>query len=123
MTCTVEGCHRPLKSRGWCAAHYFRWRNHGDVRAHVPVRETPPDPGVLTPVAPDPDGTGWAAKAACRGYPPDWWHPTVGHTPTARRAKALCELCTVRAECLASAPRDAGIWGGLDPIERLRRTA
>lgn len=120
MTCTVEACARPVKSVGLCSAHYFRRRTHGDVLAHIPVRETPQDPGVLSPTPPDPDGTGWAAKAACRGYPPDWWHPTVGHTPTARRAKELCQLCPVQAECLADAPRGYGIYGGLDPNERLK---
>lgn len=29
-TCSVDGCARPVKSRGWCQAHYFRWRRKGD---------------------------------------------------------------------------------------------
>lgn len=31
-TCSVEGCERSVdvKSRGWCFAHYNRWRLHGD---------------------------------------------------------------------------------------------
>lgn len=28
--CTIDGCVRPQKSRGWCQAHYERWRRHGD---------------------------------------------------------------------------------------------
>jgi WhiB family redox-sensing transcriptional regulator len=38
-----------------------------------------------------------------------------------RRAKALCQACAVRAECLAHALRirdQHGIWGGLNEIER-----
>jgi hypothetical protein len=35
-------CERPAKSRGWCHAHYQRWRNTGDVRAHVPLRAAGP---------------------------------------------------------------------------------
>jgi hypothetical protein len=31
--CTIDGCHR---------AHYRRWRNTGDVRAHVPLRAAGP---------------------------------------------------------------------------------
>lgn len=36
-SCSVEGCERPAYARGWCQAHYGRWRQHGDVRADVPV--------------------------------------------------------------------------------------
>lgn len=28
--CSIEGCDRASKSRGWCATHYERWRQHGD---------------------------------------------------------------------------------------------
>lgn len=30
--CVIEGCGKPIsvKSRGWCEAHYSRWRRHGD---------------------------------------------------------------------------------------------
>lgn len=28
--CTVEGCERKHKARGFCRVHYSRWRNHGD---------------------------------------------------------------------------------------------
>ena len=28
--CSIEGCDKPAKARGWCAAHWWRWRNHGD---------------------------------------------------------------------------------------------
>ena len=31
--CSIEGCDRPVKSRGWCAAHYKRWREYGDPLA------------------------------------------------------------------------------------------
>ena len=29
-TCTIEGCGKARKARGWCAAHWWRWRHHGD---------------------------------------------------------------------------------------------
>lgn len=29
-TCSIEGCERPRWARGWCAAHYRRWRLRGD---------------------------------------------------------------------------------------------
>jgi hypothetical protein len=28
--CSIEGCHRPVRSRGWCGIHYRRWLVHGD---------------------------------------------------------------------------------------------
>jgi hypothetical protein len=35
--CAVEDCQRQAKSRGWCHAHYQRWRAHGDGQAHRPL--------------------------------------------------------------------------------------
>lgn len=29
--CSVDDCDRPTWSRGWCAAHYSRWHDKGDV--------------------------------------------------------------------------------------------
>ena len=37
-TCAVDGCERPIGSRGWCKTHYERWRRSGSVRADEPVR-------------------------------------------------------------------------------------
>lgn len=56
--CSVEGCDRPRKSRGWCNTHYERWRTNGDVQADDPVR-----PHALVPVACALDGCERAAAA------------------------------------------------------------
>lgn len=29
-TCSILGCNRPHKARGWCGTHYARWKCHGD---------------------------------------------------------------------------------------------
>jgi hypothetical protein len=29
--CSVEGCEKPLRKRGWCDMHYERWRRHGSL--------------------------------------------------------------------------------------------
>lgn len=29
--CSVEGCRGTSRARGWCQAHYRRWKKHGDL--------------------------------------------------------------------------------------------
>lgn len=29
-TCIIEGCEKQAQARGWCPAHYARWRQNGD---------------------------------------------------------------------------------------------
>jgi hypothetical protein len=46
--CSVEGCGRPLRCRGWCMTHYDRWYRTGDPQVDVPVvvrRQTCTVPG------------------------------------------------------------------------------
>lgn len=31
--CSIEGCGKRVKARGWCEMHYDRWRSTGDPRA------------------------------------------------------------------------------------------
>lgn len=31
--CSISGCNKISRSRGWCSAHYHRWRDHGDPLA------------------------------------------------------------------------------------------
>ena len=28
--CSVAGCEKPVRARGWCVAHWARWRRYGD---------------------------------------------------------------------------------------------
>jgi hypothetical protein len=37
--CSIEGCDRPHKAKGYCAAHYKRFLTTGDPRADQPIRE------------------------------------------------------------------------------------
>lgn len=32
-TCSVEGCEKKTRARGWCTAHWTMWRRHGDPLA------------------------------------------------------------------------------------------
>ena len=68
----------------------------------------------------------WRDRAACRGYPTDWWFPTADRIPTKKHtteALALCAVCPVRANCLEFALQFPshelpGIWGGLSGRQR-----
>lgn len=65
----------------------------------------------------------WVDRAAClrevragRALS-EWWFPERGDAngPEARQARAVCQVCEVREECLAWAVRhfEEGIWGGV----------
>ena len=36
--CTIDGCDRPAKARGWCGMHWKRWRRHGETGEAAPLR-------------------------------------------------------------------------------------
>ena len=76
----------------------------------------------------------WQRAALCRGeagrdfYPPFGGERKRDRKARELRAKAVCESCPVRAECLdhaVSSGERYGVWGGLTSDERLtwRRTA
>jgi len=63
----------------------------------------------------------WQRRAACRGKGCDPWFPTTREAEDA--ARAVCEPCPARRECLAYALGDrtlVGIWAGTDERERRR---
>ncbi len=69
----------------------------------------------------------WQAKAACRGpqsavfFPPPQFERKADRLERERRAKAICQGCSVRAECLdhsIAISEPHGIWGGLNEHER-----
>ncbi|MGA0895463.1 MAG: WhiB family transcriptional regulator [Ilumatobacteraceae bacterium] len=68
------------------------------------------------------DDRAWVPRANCRGMDPDLFHPERGDNGTnIANAKAVCQGCEVRSECLefAIAHREKiGIWGGTTPKER-----
>ncbi|MEU1348284.1 WhiB family transcriptional regulator [Streptomyces sp. NPDC005775] len=66
----------------------------------------------------------WRTHAACRDEDPDLFFP-IGSTGPAlvqtEDAKAVCQGCPVREQCLRWAlenGQDAGVWGGLGENER-----
>lgn len=77
----------------------------------------------------------WQDKAACKGMDPIiFFGPEYAETVKEKRdredkAKAVCEICPVKKDCLEyalDAKEPYGIWGGLTELERkalLRRRA
>jgi len=39
-TCSIESCEREAGNRGWCNAHYLRYRRHGDPRGSARIPST-----------------------------------------------------------------------------------
>jgi WhiB family redox-sensing transcriptional regulator len=77
-----------------------------------------------TPSAPPAATAGewdWRKHGNCLGVDPDLFFPERG--ASTREAKAVCQGCAVRDECLEHAlsrPEKFGIWGGLSERERRR---
>lgn len=74
-----------------------------------------------------PDRGDWRERAACRGKPSELFFPPKPLIAANYRiAKAICETCEVREQCLALVIRlDAmddrwGMFGGMTPSERRR---
>jgi WhiB family transcriptional regulator, redox-sensing transcriptional regulator len=77
----------------------------------------------VTSIATDPRN--WRTRAACREVDPDLFFPVgADDSPVTRfqveRARAVCDSCPVRADCLrfALGSRQDGIWGGTTEGER-----
>lgn len=70
---------------------------------------------------------GWQFDAACRGedsalfFAPNYFEKRSEKEGREARAKAICDRCPVRAQCLDYALKirePHGIWGGLNEFER-----
>ena len=71
-------------------------------------------------------GADWRDRAACLSVHPEVMFPHERDAAGVDRAKAVCNPCPVKAECLAASRRleaTHGIWGGLTPDERRRHGA
>lgn len=66
-------------------------------------------------------GDAWQDNAACRGLDHKTWYPERGEVAAMRAAKAICQTCPVRTECLNYALTNRekeGVWGGLSGHQR-----
>ncbi len=67
------------------------------------------------------DVESWQMFANCLGVDPDLFFPERG--ASTKEAKAVCQGCVVREDCLEYALQNGekfGIWGGLSERERRR---
>jgi len=67
------------------------------------------------------DDNSWQLSANCLGVDPDLFFPERG--ASTKEAKAVCQGCEVRVDCLEYALANGekfGIWGGLSERERRR---
>lgn len=72
--------------------------------------------GIPAPPAPK-DPEAWRESARCVDMDPDDFHPSRGEDAKATAAKAICDACPVRVDCLEYAierPDLEGIWGGVN---------
>lgn len=47
-TCSIDGCERTARLRGWCQPHYMRWYRNGDPEQGVRFNQKPPEDGICT---------------------------------------------------------------------------
>jgi hypothetical protein len=60
--CAVERCPKPAKTRGWCSAHYERWRRNGEPGPAGDARRRPKRPCSVEGCVGPPVGYGWCGK-------------------------------------------------------------
>jgi WhiB family transcriptional regulator, redox-sensing transcriptional regulator len=74
-----------------------------------------PDLGLVT------DRPSWMSYGACRGAETSMFFVERGAAKRTQAAKAVCQTCMVRTECLKLAladPELQGVWGGTSTRER-----
>lgn len=67
--CSVDGCDHESYARGWCTAHYSRWRNAGDPQPDKPVKRYRIDRGCSVEGC----AGGHYARGWCTKHYSRWW--------------------------------------------------
>lgn len=75
--CSIDGCERPTQARGWCHAHYQRWRTNGDPGDAVVRTQLPPTPeNFWLRTEPAGECVVWTGTIDAKGYGASWWNGT-----------------------------------------------
>lgn len=69
-TCSIDGCEKPSKARGWCNAHYQRWARRGDPLGGWDRHATPEESFLARtePIVGDPGCIIWTGTLDTAGY-------------------------------------------------------
>ncbi len=104
----TRGCRCDL-CREAGTEHHREWRARKRQAAGLPS-----NPADWFTYIPEGD-TSWMAHAACRNTATSIFFPARGENGNVAKAKAVCNTCQVRSECLSYAIRtrqQTGVWGG-----------
>lgn len=103
--CAIEGCARPVKTRGWCGKHYQRWYNHGDPLVIKDNTGMPPHERFMLKVSITDTCWVWTGTLTQRGYgmfsvgrrmvPAHRWHYEYHHGEVPKSLE-IDHLCRVR---------------------------
>lgn len=96
--CSIAGCGKPGSQRGWCGAHYQRWRRTGDPLGSIPRRK-PPEYCVVAGC----EKRSATAGLCCSHYKRRCRHgnPLAGRTPNGAPYKwIVAHVADQREECL-----------------------
>jgi WhiB family transcriptional regulator, redox-sensing transcriptional regulator len=114
------GTPPPPRDKSAAAAEHRRERNRvNKQRQRARAAGLHVEPGARlhsrTPGPPAPAAWALPGDGACRDEDPDLFFPEPGEDDT--KAKAVCEWCPIKAQCLALAitnREERGIWGGVN---------
>lgn len=99
-TCSIEGCSRQARSRGWCNAHYSKWQSYGNptggLRSNSAARLC--------------EAPGCSRKHVARGYCGNHYGQLVTRPEASRRESMHPQYppATTQVEWLRAAARVAG---------------
>lgn len=66
--CKEQGCDRPIRARGWCSLHYYRWKRNGSLVPKRPPFNRPIEERLLERVSKDENGCWFWTGALQKGY-------------------------------------------------------
>jgi len=93
-TCSVSTCTRVVAAVGYCHAHYYRWKKHGDPRAHIPLPPKPEVPCSVDPCDRIAESNGMCSLHDARTRRTG--EPMAGTPPLLRRSTCSAEGCETK---------------------------